>query len=50
MPSAVVPFDTPIEFVHLAGDIVAALLGIEHGVDGQQRRLGLHVMHVLRIG
>ena len=35
--------------VHLAGDVLAALLGIEHRIDGQKRRLGLHVVDVLRI-
>ena len=35
--------------VHLAGDVLAARLRIAHGIDGEQRRLGLDVMHVLRI-
>ncbi len=35
--------------MHLAGDVLAASLRVAHGVDCQQRRLGLHVMHVLRI-
>ncbi len=35
--------------VNLAGNIVAALLRVQHGVDGQQRRFGLNVMDVLRI-
>ena len=35
--------------VHLAGDVLAARFRVAHGIDGQQRRLGLHVVHVLRI-
>ena len=35
--------------MHLAGDVLAARFGVAHRVDREQRRLGLHVVHVLRI-
>src|SRR5262245_6839746 len=34
--------------VNLAGDFVAARVRLADGFDGEQRRLGLHVMHVTR--
>ena len=43
------PFDTPVEVVHLAGDLLPRACASRAVVNGQQRRLGLHVMHVGRI-
>ena len=50
MPSPVVPFDTPMESCTSQATSLWRLVRIEHRVDGEQRRLGLHIMHVGRIG
>jgi hypothetical protein len=36
--------------VDLAGDGVASALGIGHGLDREERRLGLDLVHVGRVG
>ncbi len=35
--------------MHLAGDLAAARVRVPHHVDGEERRLGLHVVHVGRV-
>ena len=44
-----VPFDTPIDSCTSQATSLAARLRVAHQVDGEQRRLGLHVMHVGRV-